>query len=504
MARETIEQLGAIDVLVANAGYPGPAAPAWEMPEEVWDQRRRRQPQGRLAHDARGRAAHDRAPPGRIIMTSSRNGLRAEAYCSAYVAAKHGVIGYMKALALELGPHRINVNAICPTSMGDAASSGTRGGTTRRASRAPRRRTINAWCGSQDLFEKQRRMTFEVAAQTAAWLVDATRPRPSPATRCRSTTAGSRSAVRLSDVIRVAVVGCGWQGTPAPERVRGDRRRRDRRDRRSVRPTGWRRSASRFGIAGRAAADLARAAHAGARARPRQRRHDAAVAPGDHASRPWPPARTSSARSPSRARRRGRADARRRPPPRTVPDRRLQHAPHGLGALPAPARRRRHARPPRRDLARAASGDADPLVGAALHQGAGGRRRRRRPTPATCSTWRSGSRARRARHRQRRCDPPLSAKARRHGAEPDAAARYDVEDTAGGFIRLEDGGWLQLELAWTADLPDPVIGVELHFERGWARLDPLCVMVERDGDADRRHAGRRGRRRLGRVGRPGA
>ena len=65
---------------------------------------------------------------------------------------------------------------------------------------------------------------------------------------------------------------------------------------------------------------------------------------------------------------------------------------------------------------------------------------------------------------------------------PDAAARYDVEDTAGGFIRLDGGGWLTLELAWTADLPEPVVGVELQCERGSVRLDPLRVMVEQDGE----------------------
>ena len=75
----------------------------------------------------------------------------------------------MKALALELGPHRINVNAICPTSMGqlerwepwwDLA--------TGNSDTTPEQ--LNAWCGEQDLFAKSRRMTFEEAATTASWL----------------------------------------------------------------------------------------------------------------------------------------------------------------------------------------------------------------------------------------------------------------------------------------------------------------------------------------------
>ena len=50
-----------------------------------------------------------------MVFTSSIGGFKGIQQVGHYVSAKHGVIGLMKVLAQELGPHRIRVNAVCPT-----------------------------------------------------------------------------------------------------------------------------------------------------------------------------------------------------------------------------------------------------------------------------------------------------------------------------------------------------------------------------------------------------
>lgn len=117
MVRQVLHQFGQIDILVNNAGAPaGPdRVPVVELQEEVWDLVQRVNVKGTfLCSRAVARAMIDRGQGGKIINMSSISGKRGRARYAAYAASKFAVRGFTQVLALELAPHRITVNAICP------------------------------------------------------------------------------------------------------------------------------------------------------------------------------------------------------------------------------------------------------------------------------------------------------------------------------------------------------------------------------------------------------
>jgi len=105
--------LGKVDVLVNNAGIQF-VSPVEDFPEEKWDQIIA------LNLSAAFHATKAVVPGmkarrwGRIINVASAHGLVASPFKSAYVAAKHGILGFTKAIALETAEHGVTVNAICP------------------------------------------------------------------------------------------------------------------------------------------------------------------------------------------------------------------------------------------------------------------------------------------------------------------------------------------------------------------------------------------------------
>lgn len=108
---------GGLDVLCANAGIKGPTAGIEDVPLEGWHQCLAVNLDGAML--AAKHAARLMKPAGKgvMIFTSSTSGLYGTPFRAPYVAAKWAVIGLMKTVAMELGPHGIRANAICPGSV---------------------------------------------------------------------------------------------------------------------------------------------------------------------------------------------------------------------------------------------------------------------------------------------------------------------------------------------------------------------------------------------------
>ena len=117
LINEGVERFGHIDIFVCNAGSrPGPdRVPVIELEEDAWDDVHNINLKGTfLCCRAVARHMTNRGGGGKIITMSSVVGRQGSARHAAYAASKFGVIGFTQALAQELAPHHINVNAICP------------------------------------------------------------------------------------------------------------------------------------------------------------------------------------------------------------------------------------------------------------------------------------------------------------------------------------------------------------------------------------------------------
>jgi (+)-trans-carveol dehydrogenase len=112
-----LAELGHIDIVCANAGI-GTWAVVWEMTAQQWNEMVDINLTG-VFNTVRAALPSmvERGEGGSLVLTSSTAGLRAYPNTAHYTAAKHGVIGLMKVLTQELGPHGIRVNAVCPTTV---------------------------------------------------------------------------------------------------------------------------------------------------------------------------------------------------------------------------------------------------------------------------------------------------------------------------------------------------------------------------------------------------
>jgi len=110
-----VERFGRLDVLINNAGVYV-RAPAIEMTEEQWDVALAVNLKGPfLCSKHAARHMVTRGGGGRIVAISSTSGLVGIPNQVSYQSSKHGVVGQVRTLALELAPHGVTVNAICPT-----------------------------------------------------------------------------------------------------------------------------------------------------------------------------------------------------------------------------------------------------------------------------------------------------------------------------------------------------------------------------------------------------
>ncbi|MFN0114742.1 MAG: 3-hydroxybutyrate dehydrogenase [Paracoccaceae bacterium] len=112
-ARALVTMAGACDILVNNAGIQH-VAPVETFPPEQWDRIIAINLSSAFHTTAVALPLMRKAGWGRVINVASAHGLTASPFKSAYVAAKHGLVGLTKVVALETAGQGVTSNAICP------------------------------------------------------------------------------------------------------------------------------------------------------------------------------------------------------------------------------------------------------------------------------------------------------------------------------------------------------------------------------------------------------
>jgi (+)-trans-carveol dehydrogenase/(-)-trans-carveol dehydrogenase len=116
-----VAQLGRLDIVSANAGIGTSPHRSWEIDDDTWQTMIDINLTG-VWRTAKAAIPHliEGGHGGSIILTSSAAGLMAYPNIAHYVSAKHGVVGLMRTLALELAPYFIRVNSLHPTQVDTA------------------------------------------------------------------------------------------------------------------------------------------------------------------------------------------------------------------------------------------------------------------------------------------------------------------------------------------------------------------------------------------------
>jgi len=117
MIGATLERFGRLDVFFQNAGVPQAARPVEEIGLEEWGRIMAVNLTAVFIGMQQAAPIMKKQGSGVILVTASLAGLKPRPGLSAYVASKSGVIGLVKALALELAPFNVRVNALCPVAV---------------------------------------------------------------------------------------------------------------------------------------------------------------------------------------------------------------------------------------------------------------------------------------------------------------------------------------------------------------------------------------------------
>jgi len=110
---EISERAGTVDVLIHNAGV-AESKPYHRSDDEMWERMMTVNALGPMRLTRALLPAMADAGWGRVVVVASNAGLTGYAYSSAYCASKHAVIGYMRAVALEIARTSVTINAVCP------------------------------------------------------------------------------------------------------------------------------------------------------------------------------------------------------------------------------------------------------------------------------------------------------------------------------------------------------------------------------------------------------
>jgi NAD(P)-dependent dehydrogenase (short-subunit alcohol dehydrogenase family) len=115
LVRHTLDRFGRLDVMVANAGVADPYKSVLDTTVAEWDRMIAVHLRGTFlcAREA-GRAMKEGGWPGRIVTVASTNAYECDPHAASYNAAKAGILGLTRSLAVDLAPFGIRVNGVAP------------------------------------------------------------------------------------------------------------------------------------------------------------------------------------------------------------------------------------------------------------------------------------------------------------------------------------------------------------------------------------------------------